>query len=314
MINLFNLLQLELVFLSIQELLTNKNTTLKNENIPQHFNEQNKAISNTYDNQDNSLTHYQDSLEQPLIGILTLPKEEALFKGRFNHDQYILGVNQEFVEQGGSRGLELIDPDTMEQHQYYKKGKKILEYSISYKDSTGQDFPVFGVCQGYQLIILFAAKDQNVLETIQSIDENRSKNWKVANPKKDSKIFSNFEDDLIQGLKEYELAYNNHLFSISLDKFNNNTNLTYFYQVIQTDYKDNLEYVCVIEGKYYPFYGVLYHLEYQIYNREQGFKTNKNKKTLRIVKHISEFMFTQVSQNNNRPVRREAWEGQRKPQ
>jgi gamma-glutamyl-gamma-aminobutyrate hydrolase PuuD len=63
--------------------------------------------------------------------------------------------------------LKLINPVTGEQHQYYKTAKKIFEYSIQMKDDQDIVFPLFGICQGFEVLGLLASGDKkDLLKTI----------------------------------------------------------------------------------------------------------------------------------------------------
>lgn len=52
-----------------------------------------------------------------------------------------------------------INPVTGEQHQYYKTAKKIMEYSMLVKDRRKQEFPILGLCMGFQIMIMVASGD-----------------------------------------------------------------------------------------------------------------------------------------------------------
>lgn len=115
--------------------------------------------------------------------------------------------------------LELFHPETMEQHQYYKTVKAIIEYSMRVKDTKGEIFPILGVCQGFQILTMVLAGDINTLESIKVQGQNRKKIWKVEDAQKDSYLFSRFEEDLIKGLAEDDLCLHFHQYAISLDRF-----------------------------------------------------------------------------------------------
>jgi len=154
---------------------------------------------------------------QPIIGILTQPVSESK-KGCFNYHDYILEVNDRFIKWAGSRtvaipynipkeelytlltqingvlftggGLDLIDPETKEKHEYYKTAKTILEYSKYKKDEEDEEWPILGICQGLEVIAIALAGDTlDVLDTIVYYGTNRKVQWQIDDVAKESKMW-----------------------------------------------------------------------------------------------------------------------------
>lgn len=113
---------------------------------------------------------------KPIIGILTQPISEKKRKSGVIEKQYILQMNDDFIKWGGSRSIaipydiskedlkillpqingafftggsvDLVDKKTKKPHKYYETAKSIYEYSKQVKDTKGENWPVYGVCQG----------------------------------------------------------------------------------------------------------------------------------------------------------------------
>ena len=99
-------------------------------------------------------------------------------------------INAVFFTGGG---LNLIDEHTNEQHQYYKTAKKIFDHSKKLKDEKNEDFPILGICQGFELLgMLAAGDDRSVMSDIYYF-ENRKVEWDPVMVKSQSKMFGNFE-------------------------------------------------------------------------------------------------------------------------
>ena len=112
-------------------------------------------------------------------------------------------------------------------------------------------------------------------------------------------MFSKFEDDLIQGFVNEPFCMHIHNWAISTSKFNSYPALTREFKILQSDTLNDVEFVCAFEGVNYPFFAVLYHPEYQILPAQRVMKFNNCPETLRIYKHLSQFMFEQASKNPN---------------
>ena len=124
----------------------------------------------------------------------------------FHGDEYILEINDNFIKWGGSKtvaipynisqpelyellsqingvlftggGLNLSDPASGQ--LYYKTAKSIIEYSQLMKDVKNQVWPVLGICQGHEVISIFAAEDNtDVLDHIPYENVNRATHWAV---------------------------------------------------------------------------------------------------------------------------------------
>ena len=72
-------------------------------------------------------------------------------------EELLDSVNGVFFAGGASL---LIDHETGEQSQFYKNAKKVWNYMKRQKDEKGIDFPIFGICQGFELIHFLANEDR----------------------------------------------------------------------------------------------------------------------------------------------------------
>jgi gamma-glutamyl-gamma-aminobutyrate hydrolase PuuD len=183
--------------------------------------------------------------KKPIIGIMTQPVSTDK-KDSFNYDDYILEINDNFVRWAGSKtvaipydiseedltamlrqingvlftggGLKLIDPDTQEQHTYYKTAKRVYQYSKYMTDVKNQTWPVLGICQGLEVISLIASGDDTtVLDEIFMYGENRQVSW--AENSTDSQLWGTFPTYLRDAMEEHRLALHAHSYSVSMPTF-----------------------------------------------------------------------------------------------
>ena len=132
------------------------------------------------------ITEFQKS--QPVIGIATTPVfYEFMRTDTFNYPHFTWETNLHFIHYAGNwavpirydlsdEDLEklldsvngvfftggatpLIDMETGEMSFFYKNAKKIWEYMKRQKDEKGIDFPIFGICQGFEVIHYLANED-----------------------------------------------------------------------------------------------------------------------------------------------------------
>ena len=140
------------------------------------------------------ISEFQKS--QPVIGIVSTPLfYEFMRTDTFNYPHFTWETNLHFVHYAGSwavpirydlsdEDLEklldsvngvfftggatpLIDRETGEMSFFYKNAKKIWEYMKRQKDEKGIDFPIFGICQGFEIIHYLANEDhKNTLSNL----------------------------------------------------------------------------------------------------------------------------------------------------
>ena len=76
--------------------------------------------------------------------------------------------------------------------EFYKTAKKIFNYSLDQKDRFGVTWPVFGICQGFEMLHLMVNQDR--AETLSKdviYAESRPIDWRVPRPQS-SQLFRNF--------------------------------------------------------------------------------------------------------------------------
>ena len=99
----------------------------------------------------------------------------------------------------------MILPDGT-QHQYYKTAKKIFEYSLKQKDEHNITWPVFGFCQGYEVIHWLANEDRyDTLTNVKIYNEGRPIEWRVEDPKHNTHFFKDFPESLLQKMANDDL-------------------------------------------------------------------------------------------------------------
>jgi len=158
------------------------------------------------------------------------------------------------------------DPTKLVFSMYTKTVKMIMEEAKAINDS-GEYFPVFGICLGFEAMLAAEADDP---EAVEKKHEGLGYNAKLIYCVKrdDSKFLSAFSPELIDNMGKEEATHNWHEFMISVEKFNANHNLSKTYRILSLSdsMKGSFSFVSMIEGINYPFYGVQYHPELALAN------------------------------------------------
>ena len=80
-----------------------------------------------------------------------------------------------------------MDPNGT-QHPYYKTARKIFDYSIKQMDENGISWPIFGICQGFEVIHWLANEDfYDTLTNVEIYRESRKVKWAID--PKSTKLF-----------------------------------------------------------------------------------------------------------------------------
>lgn len=177
-----------------------------------------------------SFDHYNSNLDfasgfqktQPVVGIFTSP----IFFNRmrtdtFDYPHFTWASNVNFVHYAGSWSVpvrwdlsdedlyalldsingvffaggatELIDMETGEMSPFYKTAKRVWDYMKRQKDEKGIDWPIFGICQGFEVIHYLANEDEkNTLSNVVLYKTSRPINIKVPDLKNNFELFSAF--------------------------------------------------------------------------------------------------------------------------
>ena len=167
-------------------------------------------------------------------------------------------VNGVFMAGGAA---EMVNPKTGEQSVFYKTQKRIWEYMKRQKDDKGIDFPIVGICQGFEIIHFLANNDdKETLSTVKIFNQSRPLNFKVDNIT-DYKLFSNFSDNILHKMQSENLNFHAHEWVVTMDKYKESQDLTDFFHVLATDTEDGTEFAMAVEGKHYPVTGLMFHPE-----------------------------------------------------
>jgi gamma-glutamyl hydrolase len=140
-----------------------------------------------------------------------------------------------------------------------KAGAYLLKLAIEANDK-GDYFPVWGVCLGYELILMGVSNYDQTLNNFTD-SENHSENLKLLNLDQ-SKIFKEFTPEELQYIESNKPFFFNHEHGITPERFQTFPALNDFFTITSTSTtKNGTVFVGSVEAKNYPIYGVQFHPE-----------------------------------------------------
>ncbi|XP_067673159.1 gamma-glutamyl hydrolase A-like [Haliotis asinina] len=151
---------------------------------------------------------------------------------------------------GGSVGIVSSD---------YAKAARIL-YDMAVKaNDAGDHFPLWGTCQGFQLLTNLTAR-HNLLQPTDA--ENISLPLDLTPEAKSSRLLSRMSQKTLHILTTENVTPNFHHYGLLLETFSQTESLTSFYRPISTNKgRKGKVFVSTIEAFKYPFYGTQWHPE-----------------------------------------------------
>eukprot|EP00092_Neocalanus_flemingeri_P070409 GFUD01086416.1.p1 GENE.GFUD01086416.1~~GFUD01086416.1.p1 ORF type:complete len:386 (-),score=80.17 GFUD01086416.1:151-1308(-) len=231
---------------------------------------------------------FEEVNDRPIIGVLTQQVDSEPLSSHhppgYNYTSLAASYVQ-WVQAGGARVVPIIIGKDVE---YYTQlfasinglllpgGSAPLTGAGGYADvgglffqlakeanDAGDTFPIWGTCNGFELLTVLSSKDTSRLIDCDSQDQavplNLLTGWER------SSVFSSAPPDVIKEVTEEKITINFHercLTPANFTKYRMET----FWNALSYNYdKNHLEYISSIEAKDYPFFGTQFHPEKNIF-------------------------------------------------
>ncbi len=185
--------------------------------------------------------------------------------------------------------------------EFTKTAKMIMEEAMALND-RGVHFPVFGICLGFEAMVAVAADDLEIVEKCEKcLGYNANVEFKDTT---NSRFLSALPEELRNFLRDQKCTRNYHSYKVDPEKFAQNPRLTAVYRVVGLSpaSDESFNFVSIIEGRRYPFYGVQFHPELgaRTYFSLDAVGFPDLNKTARVAQAMMNFIREEASKNENR--------------
>ncbi|KAI8120162.1 Gamma-glutamyl hydrolase [Lucilia cuprina] len=286
------------------------------------------------DSNDNPAVNIDNENPTPIVGVLTQEVSQLILRKypNNNYTSYIAASYVKYVEGAGlvknvnTYATKIFYPKSMgkkqlllkhknlklnmktfcsvllpggatyfnQSHGYADAGRYIYEIAKEINDN-GTYFPVWGTCLGFELLVYLSANSSEPRTYCSSSSQALPLEFKEDF--KNSRMFRNASDNVIDILKNYVVTANFHLYCFTEETFAN-MKLNNIWDVMSLNHDwDGIEFISTIEHKKYPFYGTQFHPEKNIYEFIANRNITHTSKAIQASQYFADFLVNEARRN-----------------
>ncbi|XP_078052916.1 gamma-glutamyl hydrolase-like isoform X2 [Augochlora pura] len=237
-----------------------------------------------------------------------------------NYDSYIAASYIKFIEGAGARVVPIwigkpksYYDDIMSKINgvLFPGGGSYFDDKYGYGDAAvhihriakrmnelGNYFPILGICLGFEVLAYaMANRDMQILTRCEG--EDIALPLVFMNDYHESRMFGNASDDVIDMLKNEMLTFNAHHNCVTIKQLRY-YNLTDELKILSVNY-DNLgeEFISSFETVEYPFYGLQFHPEKNLYEWKENLTIPHGRNAARVTQFFANFFVDEARKNHN---------------
>ncbi|XP_031637535.1 gamma-glutamyl hydrolase-like [Contarinia nasturtii] len=275
------------------------------------------AITNYIDIVESSDLMYKT--DRPIIGVITLEIRGRPAMLWPSYDSYIAASYIKFVEGGGARAVPIwIDKPRSyyekmmkklngvlfpggatylnESHGYAEAGVHIYDIAKRMNDN-GTYFPLFGICLGFEFLLF--ASNKNEEYRIRCSSQRQSLPLNFTEGFRASRMFGTAPEHIINILNKEATTSNFHSYCVTQENMIE-YGLAKKWKTLSTNLDTNgLDFISAIEHKRYPFYGVQFHPEKNLYEWIQNKNISHTIGAITSSQYFASFFVNESRKNGN---------------
>lgn len=255
------------------------------------------------------------SNHRPIIGIVS--QEHRIDKNGVPIRSYVSAAHVKFVEGGGARAAPIFVNKPVKYYRwmlnrvnglYFPGSSHLFENPYGYGEfartvfpiineinERGDYFPVWGVCYGFQLFFKLSFGNKNPLTDCAAYSFRT--NIELRDRFNESRLFAGVPQDIIDIYTKQNITSHFHNFCMT-EKNLTDYGLDEEYRLISvsTD-KNGLEFISTHEHKRYPYYGVQYHPEKNLFEWRDNDAVQRTLDTVKAGQYMAQFFVNEARRN-----------------
>lgn len=266
------------------------------------------------------------STDRPIIGILTQELGDSFHNlpEAANYSSYLGASYVQWIESAGARVVPVIVDTTnsVDQTQYFqevfrsvnglvipggadktntsgfiKASKAFFQMAIQ-ANVLGDVFPIWGTCLGFETLGFITNGGQEFLtrcnSEAQAVPLELEQNWR------DSRLFGGAPGDVIDIVTSIPVTVNFHHWCLTRDNFTK-FGLDNFWKIISVNSDlDGLKFVSSMEAQGFPFYGVQFHPEKNVYEWTPKYPTiPHSREAVHVAQYFAQYFVDQTRASNH---------------
>ena len=166
-------------------------------------------------------------------------------------------------------------------------------------DRCGEYFPIWGVCQGYHQLAIFAA-DMNADVLTETNTYDLALPLELYGNWRSSRLLGGAPNDVIKVWQTEDITSHNHKFSLTTKTFTSNPALNRFFKIISTNIDKHQEFVSTFEAIKYPWYGLIWHPEMNVYAWKRNLPIKCTPSTRSVSQYFANFLVDEARRSGHR--------------
>ncbi|XP_076629583.1 gamma-glutamyl hydrolase-like [Colletes latitarsis] len=260
-----------------------------------------------------------DVNNRPIIGIL-MQELNPYMSSRYSHyNAYIAASYVKLIEGSGAR----VAPIWIGRNQsYYRNimkqingilwpgGSAPFKNSKGYADAgdtiykiakkmndKGDYFPIFGICLGFELLTYVTDVSNRTKHRTPCSADDIALPLEFTNGYKSSKMFADASADIKNILATKSVTVNSHHFCVTQNDLKR-SNIFNEFRILSVNHdKEENEFISSLESVNYPFYGLQFHPEKNLYEWKIGHGYPHSANAVRIAQYFGNFFVSEARKN-----------------
>jgi len=194
---------------------------------------------------------------------------------------------------GGELDLNLSEP-------YMKTANYFFNLALE-ANAKGDYFPIWGTCQGFQVLSILAAQNASVLEVNQFDSDNISLALNLTSEASHSRMFGpEMPDAIRQILTQEKVTMNLHVSGVTPETFEKNPRLKSFYRLISTNVdRKGKAFGSTIEAYNAPIYGTQWHPERPQFDWEPYLAADRSANATAAMQYAADFFVSESKKSTH---------------